>query len=255
MRALKIPTLFVLLALYTSAGSGTDTPALPAPIELEYSFSYEGIEVGRASKKLQRIGENRYSHSMWMRPIGMARALTSVEWQEEGEFIVRGRDVLPQRYTEIRRGDKRAYERRAQFDWEKMLLSFNGNAGVPFTAGTQDQASIIYSLMINPLTQPGERNLLVTDGKDIDSYKLVYVGQETLKTPFGRIDTVVLKRLSQRQIEREEECRKERKTERDCPFDDFLVWIAPSKHNIAVKLQKRKKQQTLTLVLRDAQGL
>lgn len=259
MSKFNLRTVLALCALYggTAAASeaASEAPALPANLELEYSFSYEGIEVGRASKKLRRIGENHYAHSMWMRPTGMARALTSVEWVEEGEFIVRGKDVLPQRYMEIRRGDKRGYERRTQFDWEKMLLNFNDGKSLPFTMGTQDQASIIYAIMINPLIQPGERQLLVTDGKDIDPYKLVYMGQETLKTPIGRIDTIVLKRLSQRQMEREEQCRKERKIEDDCPVDDFLVWIAPSKRHLAVKLQKRKKQQTLTLVLRNAQGL
>ena len=248
-----VATLFWSLA--TGATGAAGATELPAQLNLEYSFSYEGIELGRASKQLRREADGRYRHSVWVRPTGMARALTSVSWHEDGEFEVRGKELRPLRYKEIRKGDKRAYEHEAVFDYGKKKLTFLNGDSVPLAPGTQDQGSIVYSMMLDPLTQPGRRDVMVTDGDEIEPYQLVYVGTETLRTPLGRIDTIVIKRLSARQMERERECRAKQRAEEDCPVDDFLVWIAPSKQYVAVKLQKRKKQQTMTLVLRAIEGL
>lgn len=243
-------------ALLCSLGSFAASAAeLPARLNLEYSFSYEGIELGRASKQLRREADGRYRHSVWVRPTGMARALTSVSWHEEGEFEVRGKEVRPLRFKETRKGDKRAYEHEVVFDYGKGKLKFLGGETVPLVPGTQDQGTIVYEMMLDPLTQPGRRDVTVTNGHEVEPYQLVYVGTETLRTPVGRIDTILIKRLSANQIERERECRAKQRTEDDCPLDDFLVWIAPSKQYVAVKLQKRKKQQTMTLVLRAIEGL
>lgn len=249
----NVRVLFVLLTGF--CGFAASAAELPAQLNLEYTFSYEGIELGRASKQLRRDADGRYRHSVWVRPTGMARALTSVTWQEEGEFEVRGKEIRPLRFKDTRKGDRRAYEHEVHFDYTKKKLRFSGNEAAALVAGTQDQSSIVYSMMLDPLTGPGQRSVMVTDGHEVEPYRLVYVGTETLRTPLGRIDTIVIKRLSARQIERERDCRVQQRSEEDCPIDDFLVWIAPSKGNVAVKLQKRKKQQTMTLVLHAIEGL
>lgn len=244
-----------VIALLASVVAFTATAAeLPAQLNLEYTFSYEGIELGRASKQLRRDADGRYRHSVWVRPTGMARALTSVTWQEDGEFEVRGKEIRPLRFKEVRKGDRRAYEHEAVFDYAKKKLKFTNGETVPLDLGTQDQGSIVYSMMLDPLTAPGRRSVMVTDGHEVEPYQLAYVGTETLRTPLGRIETIVIKRLSARQIERERECRAQQRSEDDCPIDDFLVWIAPSKQYVAVKLQKRKKQRTMTLVLDSIEG-
>lgn len=248
-------TSFVWTLLGSLAASAAGAAELPAQLNLEYSFSYEGIELGRASKQLRREADGRYRHSVWVRPTGMARALTSVTWHEDGEFEVRGKELRPLRYKETRKGDKRAYEHEVTFDYGKKLLKFINGSSVPLAPGAQDQGSIVYSMMLNPMTQPGRRDVTVTDGDEVEPYQLVYVGTETLRTPLGRIDTIVIKRLTARQLERERECRAQQRAAEDCPIDDFLVWIAPSKQYVAVKLQKRKKQRTMTLVLQALEGL
>lgn len=243
--------LLAVLAACPTANSAE----LPAQLNLEYTFSYEGIELGRASKTLRRSADGRYRHSVWVRPTGMARALTSVTWQEDGEFEIHGKEIRPLRFKETRKGDKRAYEHEAHFDYAKKKLKFINGESVALALGTQDQGSIVYSMMLDPLTAPGRRSVMVTDGHEVEPYRLEYVGTETLRTPLGRLDTIVIKRLSARQVERERECRAQQRGEDDCPIDDFLVWIAPSKANVAVKLQKRKKQRTMTLVLHAIEGL
>ncbi|MBI3570250.1 MAG: DUF3108 domain-containing protein [Gammaproteobacteria bacterium] len=229
---------------------------LPEKLELEYGLTRSGIGVGDVSRTLQRRADGSYVHTMWTRPTGLARLLTQTEWHEEGEFIVQGTDVLPQRFSETRTGDKRAYEHRLLFDREKSLLLFGNARSQPLPRDIQDQGSVIYALMLNPLVHAGERILPTTDGKDVEMYHFIYQGKESLPTLFGTRETVILRRVSQKQFEREQRCRTQTKPDADCKEpDDFTLWLLPEKCYVPVKLERRRKDETTTMTLREARGL
>lgn len=229
---------------------------LPAKLTLEYTLSRNGIDIGDVSRTLQRRADDSYAHTMWTRPTGWARLLTQTEWREEGEFTVQGTRVLPRRYMETRTGDKRAYVHGVTFDWVKSQLLFNNAPSQPLPHDIQDQASVIYAFMLNPLDQTVERILPTTDGKDIETYHFFYQRKESLPTVFGAQETVVIRRISQKQFEREQRCRTQTKPDADCKEpDDFTLWLAPAKGNVPVKIERRRKDETTTMVLREALGL
>ena len=224
---------------------------MPPRLELEYDLTRNGIGIGEVSRTLQHRADGSYVHTMWTRPTGLARLLTQTEWREEGEFIVQGTDVLPQRFSEIRSGDKRAYEHHVTFDRVKSRLVFGNASSQPLPRDAQDQSSAIYALMLNPLTQAGERILPLTDGKDIETYRFIYQGKESLPTPFGTHEAVVIRRVSQKQFEHEQRCRTQTKPDADCKTpDDFTLWLAPAKGYVPVKLERRRKDETTTMMLR-----
>ncbi len=229
---------------------------LPEKLELEYSLTRSGIGVGEVSRTLQRRADGSHVHTMWTRPTGLARLLAQTEWREEGEFTVQGTDVLPRRFSETRTGDKRAYERRVTFDRTKSLLLFGNAPSQPLPRDIQDQGSVIYALMLNPLVQAGERILPTTDGKDVEMYHFIYQGKESLPTLFGAREVVVVRRISQKQFEREQRCRAQTKPDADCKEpDDFTLWLLPEKCHVPVKLERRRKDETTTMTLREARGL
>ena len=99
----------ILLALFaTGICGGAAADVLPERLELEYDLTRNGVGIGEVSRTLQRRAGGSYVHTMQTRPTGLARLLTQTEWHEEGEFVVQGTDVLPQRFSETRAGDKRA---------------------------------------------------------------------------------------------------------------------------------------------------
>lgn len=229
---------------------------LPEKLELEYGLTRSGVGVGDVSRTLQRRPDGSYLHTAWTRPTGFARLLTQTEWREEGEFTVQGTEVLPRRFSETRTGDKRAYERRVTFDRTKSLLLFGNAPSQPLPRGIQDQSSVIYALMLNPLVQAGERVLPTTDGKDVEMYHFIYQSKETLPTPFGAREVVIVRRVSQKQFEREQRCRAQTKPDADCKEpDDFTLWLLPEKCYVPVKLERRRKDETTTMTLREARGL
>lgn len=241
-----------LLALFAAGICGAATAdVLPERLELDYDLTRNGIGIGEVSRTLQRRANGSYVHTMWTRPTGLARLLTQTEWREEGEFIVQGTDVLPRRFSETRAGDKHAYEHRLLFDREKSRLVFGNARSQPLPRGAQDQGSAIYALMLNPLTQAGERILPLTDGKDIETYRFIYQGKESLPTPFGTHATAVIRRVSQKQFEHEQRCRTQAKPDADCKEpDDFTLWLLPEKRYVPVKLERRRKDETTTMMLR-----
>lgn len=244
-----------LLALFATAAWAT--PALPERLQLDYTFYYEGIAIGKVTKTLQHASGDEYDHSMWTRPIGIARAFTSVEMYEKGRFELMGKNIRPLNYTEQRTGDKRAYKRTVTFDWQARLLRFQDRK-IPMIPGVQDQSSVLYWFMINPPPPPVSQQVAITDAKSVDPYTFQYVRHEKIDTVFGHIDTVVVRRLTPRQVLLNDLCQHP-KTPQDrqaCaqPVDDFTVWLAPSHHYVPVKLRKRKNNQTLTLVLDSMTG-
>lgn len=240
----------MLLAPIAQGGS------LPERLELEYDLQRNGTSIGEVSRRLERRPDGSYVHSMWTRSTGFARLLTKTEWREEGEFTVRGAEVLPRHFSETRSGDKRAYEHRVTFDQAKSQLAFGKGQPQSSPRGIQDQGSVIYALMLDPLLQPGERLLPQTDGKEIETYRFSYQGKESLSTPFGMRETIVIRRVSQKRLERERQCRTQSLKEPDCTQpDDFTFWLLPEKRYIPVKLERRRKGETTTMVLREARGL
>lgn len=245
--------VLILFSIYGTATFAANT--LPERLLLEYTLSHGRMEVGEVTRKLYRQGSGHYVHTMWTRATGFAKLLTSAEWNEEGEFSVQGKDVRPLRFSEKRSGDKRPHDHRVTFNWQKSQLVFNSREPHSLLKNIQDQSSVLYALMLNPMNHPGERLIPVTNGKDVDTYKFIYAGREALQTPFGKSETIIIRRVAPKQLEEEQQCRAQGKKPTECPPDDFTYWLAPEKGFIAVKMQKRRKDETSTMVLRAVKGL
>ncbi len=246
-------TYAILGLILSTAAFGADP--FPARLTLDYSLSRNGHEIGVVTRTLERNTDGRYAHTLWMRATGLTALVYRTEWREHGVFVVKDGDVLPQRFTETRTGDKRAYEHGVTFDRTRMLLVFGQQQQKSLSPGVQDQGSLIYALMLKPLTAPGERMIAVTDGKDVDTYALVYRGRESVSTPLGVFETIVIRRITPKQLEQETRCQREKLPDEACRPDDLTFWLAPARNHAPVKLERRRKDETTTMILREARGL
>lgn len=246
--------LAATIALWVTTVAAFAQPTLPEKLVLAYTLTYGGLTIGDVTKTLQRQDAGAYTHETWMRPAGIASSLTSTEWLETGRFLVHQNHVVPQVYKEVRRGDKKAHNHTVSFDWGRGEISFDSGRKQPLPPASQDQGSIFFQFMLQPLLA-GERVMYVSDGEELESYTFIYVGRERLATIFGESDTVVLERVSEKQQRREQACRERGRTRSQCPTEEFVIWLAPEKGYVPVKLKKRKKGQTLILTLRAIDGL
>lgn len=215
-------------------------PALPAPLELRYVLRYAGMEVGHVAKTLAREADGTYLHRSQSVPEGALRLFTTVEWFEEGRFEIVQGAVRPLSFLEYRKGADKPHRHSATFDWKNLKIHYAGWPDVALPAGTQDQGSILYALMLKPPPAGSEQTVFVSTGKKLREYRYLEVGTETLKTVFGTVRTRIIER---------------RPLAQDKDRDVFRVWLATDRHNLPVRIRTEKRGQDTSLELESVGGV
>jgi len=229
--------LLLSMAILTPV-QAAESPALPASLELSYTLRYNSMLVGRTVKGLTREADGNYRHHSRSIPLGMAKIFTRVEWFEEGQFeLVLGK-VRPLSFLEYRVGADKSHRHSARFDWKAQKIIYENWPTTPLPAGTQDQGSVLFELMLNPPVPGTEHSLPVSNGKKLRHYRYAYAGTETLKTVLGLVKTIVIER---RPVAKGDE--------------GFRVWLAVERNNLPVRISTQKRGQETTLELETVKGL
>jgi hypothetical protein len=210
---------------------------LPDRLSLTYTLEYRGIPLGTLEKTLSRDGEV-YLFASRAAPTGLGRLVTSDTVDESGEFEVRDGIVRPLRYAIVQSG-KKGYDRQVRFDWAQGKLVFENSdrqeAALPDY--TQDAGSIVFALMLHG-PPDGEQVVHLTDGKQVKQYTIRPDGREVLDTPIGRLDTV---RVARERPDRDQ---------------STIIWLAVDRHNLPVKIEKRKNGMAESaLLIESVSGL
>lgn len=121
-------------------------------------------------------------------------------------------------------GDKKDKTYTAKFDWESNKLnmySTKGNKQAVLVEGAQDLLSFMYQFMYVPPLQ--NMQIVITNGKKLDTYDYSFEGEEVLKTKMGDIKTMHLLRSSG-----------------DDEKDE--LWLALDYQYVPVKIRKTEKE-------------
>ncbi|KIO50141.1 DUF3108 domain-containing protein [Nitrosospira sp. NpAV] len=203
---------------------------IPARIDISYSItsgSLEGevndtLEIKRAS------GARSYVLSSEARAKGLL-ALTQpdpIMLDSAGSITAEG-SLRPSRFSD-QHGKK--IPKVAIFDWNKKLLTLQHKRGEEqkaLPANIQDRLSLHYSFMFSPV--PGKViDLHVTDGRRLESVRYA-VGKETLDTPMGKLETIVLTKQTETDGER-----------------DRKIWLAVDHHMLPVRIVATEKMGIVT---------
>jgi len=230
---------FAVFLIVAGGAARAAEPALPTPLELKYVLRYAGMEVGHVTKTLTREADGTYVHRSQSVPEGGLRLITTVEWIEEGRFEIAKGEVRPLSFLEYRVGADKSHRHSASFDWKNQKIHYAGWPDAALPAGTQDQGSILYALMLKPPPAGSEQTVFVSSGKKLREYRYLEVGAETLKTIFGAVRTRIIER---------------RPLANDKNRDIFRVWLAPDRHNLPVRIRTEKRGQDITLDLESVNG-
>ncbi len=224
---------------------------LPAHLALRYSFAFDGWTIGQVTKTLTRESPGLYQETMVARTVGLARFLTHVVLADTGVFRITSGTIQPLSYAAVRRGDSKPYRRHVAFDWQRHRLVFSNGQKVPLHQGAQDEESVFYAFMLHPLVK-GFRDVSVTDGAALTSYRFLYRGRGPTRTPAGVFDTIKILRLNPAELRARRACRALAASRvPGClrHITRFTIWVAPRLHDLAVKLRKTTGSRTLTVAL------
>ena len=226
---MKLSSAFLLCGL-GFFGPSVFAADIPARVDISYSITSGGLE-GEVNDTLEikhKSGSRSYAISSASRAKGLL-ALTQpdpVVRDSEGTITTHGA-MRPSRFSD-QHGKK--VPKVAIFDWNKKLLTLQHKGREEqktLPADAQDRLSILYSFMFSPLSGKVV-NLHETDGKKLELVRYA-VGKETLDTPMGKLETIVLTKQKGNDGER-----------------DKKIWLAIDHHMLPVRILATEKMGIVT---------
>jgi hypothetical protein len=229
MRFLSV-ILLCGLSFFAFSASSALAADIPARVDISYSITSGSLE-GEVNDTLEikrESGSRSYAISSESRAKGLL-ALTQpdpVIRDSEGTITAHG-SMRPTRFSD-QHGKK--LPKVAIFDWGKKLLTLQHKGGEEqraLPADAQDKLSLPYSFVFSPLSGK-VINLHETDGKKLEPVQYT-IGRETLDTPMGKLETIVLTKQKEKDGER-----------------DKKIWIAVDHHMLPVRIVAAEKMGIVT---------
>ncbi len=190
---------------------------LPPRIELVYRgfLGTQGFFVGDAVYRLEHAA-NQYR----ITTVGEARGLAALFLHGQGRLTSTGtitrEGLQPNRYTAERTSD--GHKEAATFDWESGVVELNDSKTAGLEVPTFDPLTVLWQFYFAPPAQD-DTEFDVATTRRVYRNRFHRVGTETVKLSFGDVEAQVWERSG---------------------GDGTVtarVWLAPSLHNVMVKLR------------------
>ncbi len=188
--------------------------AVLKPYTAQYKTSARGMSL-TLNREL-KLGENG------VYTLTNGGGILIVGFKEKSQFRVEGTRVIPSTYVYQGTGlMNRRREVRFTPGADTLRSLYKDKwYDLPYTENTLDRMSQqeqVRLLLLNDPTPTDDVVITVADGKRVKDYTLVFVGEETLQTPLGKVDTLHFKRIH------------------DNPDRKSDTWIAPAWDFMMVK--------------------
>jgi hypothetical protein len=222
--------LSVTAFTFSAFSAGAYAAGVPPRIDINYTVTSGSLEAEMTEtvEIRQENGTRSYAINSEGRAKGLL-ALTqpdNVVRDSEGTVTAKGL-LRPSRFSD--QHGKRP-PKVAIFDWDKKLLTLQHKRGEeqkPLPTDTLDRLSLHYSFMFSPVA--GKMvTLHETDGRRLEPARYA-VGKETLDTPMGKLETIVLTKQLENEGDR-----------------DKKIWLAVDHHMLPVRVVAAEKMGIVT---------
>jgi hypothetical protein len=229
-----------LIALCLAWLAWLPAEAFPEKFSVDYVLSSMGTTIGRTELSLTPASDGGFVYESRSKATGLAAMIRNERIVERSEWRFHETGLRPLRYRYDRTGGKRERRVEVDFDWETGTVHNTAKGrtwrmSVP--EGTLDK--MIYLLALMQDLAAGRRPLeySVADGGRLKTYVLEEIGEETLDTALGPMDTRVVRRL--RRGEKRE----------------TILWCAPALAFLPVKVEHRERDgNTVTMAIDSVTG-
>lgn len=167
--------------------------APPAQVQASYDVYTRNIRVATISAAFTRKGAH-YTIESVSEAVGLLALLKPETIHANSEGIVTTKGLRPNSYSSVRKLDA-DHNTRADFNWEKHLITLNDRAGqrtLPLPAGTQDLLSATYQLMFLPLHEMPLLKFNMTNGSKVDDYTYMITQNQSVTIPLGTFKAVYI---------------------------------------------------------------
>ena len=194
--------------------------ALPSRASIAYKAT-TSVADGVAHYTWKRDGD-KYSFESTIAASGFFVHMFAGTITQQSTGSVTSAGLEPALFT-IRRGDREAETAEFQRETKEIRLSRGlESRQIPMPADLQDTQSFLFQLAIEAArlkTSDDRVTILVTNARSVNRYVFKKVGESTLETRLGPVETVHLVR------------------ETNEPRDSYEAWLSPKYHYLPVKLK------------------
>lgn len=163
-----------------------------------YTTKFSGFNI-EGYRSLRRGGDGIYTLNMKAKALMMTMT-------EESHFTISQGQLMPLRYqyafTKPIGSDRK---QTIKFNWASMQVEgiYKKPWGLTLSMGMSDRLNVLTALRIHLLNNGlSNYRARIADKGNLKEYDIVPAGRETLKTPIGDIETVVLERQGDKKITR-----------------------------------------------------
>ena len=152
-----------------------------------------GFKIGDVHHRLE-INGDKYTLTAVKRTTGLAALLNDEQTTQTSRGKIVKQGLQPQSFMEekIIAGSKQSLK--ATFDWAAQKLHFARGSKVSLPVDTQDALSFAYQL--SQLSMRTEYiPLAISDGRQLENFRLEIVGEEDISTPMGKIRALHLREM------------------------------------------------------------
>jgi hypothetical protein len=198
---------------------------MPKPFEANYVGYRKGQKIGTAKQKLEHVSGNQFK--LYYESLASLFFLTDKRY-ETSLFVINDNEMIPQKYTYIRKGTGRDKSLKLQFDAEKKVITQEKGDPVQWS-GELDNLLYRFHFQQSLMTEQQEFDYRIINSRaQLKDYKFKILGEEKLSLPYGELDTLKV------QIVRASSSKR-----------TTFIWFAPSLDYLMVRIEQYKsgKQQ------------
>jgi len=218
--------------------------ALPPEFTANYSAETYGVTAAQATYKLKHKN-NGIHFTQHSETVGVAALFNDTTLDETSILSTHNNKLLLDEYRYIQTGDKKNRNTHLKIKWDKtsshkLSGTISGKAGsnpVEIDINTQvwDTLSFQLAIMMSATEKTVQEEIQVLVKGELKTYHFVNHGEKEITVSNNQVKTIKIERKS---------------SNKDKPL---FLWLAPSLHNLPVKIEKWKKGKPhITMLLNSA---
>lgn len=238
MHALNYKPLMLLLLGLCLVWSRSDADVLPEALELIYKVSFGVAELGSLRTQMKKQ-ETHYEVVSETRAEGMASILLGGKVREMCQFSIVDNAIKPVNYRIIREGQE-AFDHAVSFDWNERRVLFNNGDNIVISNGyIVDNCSVPFAFILGGADAFKQTSLHIVGGKKVRRFENSAIANEHISTPLGEFDAIKIEQVRF-----------------DRPDRKLVIWLAPERNNLPIKIvEQRKSRPDTTMLLTSVKGL
>ncbi len=230
----------IIIALGSMGVSAQASGQMLPEFKAEYDVYRSGVKIARLERSFTRQADGNLLYRSETNVTGLASMFRKDRIIEESRWQYTKGKVVPLFYQYLHTGTSRDRNVTVEFDWKSGLVTNSVN-GSPWrmtaSEGILDKLLYQYSIMLDMQAGKSSLRYTVADGGTEKIYVFKKLGEETLETALGNLNTIKMER------------------HRADSDRNSVFWSAPDVGYLPVKLENIDDGVKTVVVIRSVTGL